>query len=156
MIYYFWSSATCTPLVLNILITVLCLVVLYSFHAIHYYCSLPLFLSLPLCFFLCLCLSLSLCLCVCLCLSVCLSHTNARTIYICKKQNKAVCGSWAPHRAGRTEYDVTNDGVENEQTKHVLVLEENLTKPSGAKIWINSLYVCAYVVQLSCCKKNNS
>ena len=31
----------------------------------------------------------------------------------CRQQNKALCGSWAPHRAGRPEYGVTNDDVEN-------------------------------------------
>ena len=41
------------------------------------------------------------------------------------QQNKALCGSWAPHRAGRTEYGVTTDDVENveQQSKHVLVLK---------------------------------
>ena len=41
------------------------------------------------------------------------------------QQNKALCVSWAPHRAGRTEYVVTNDDVENveQQSKHVLVLK---------------------------------
>ena len=29
------------------------------------------------------------------------------------QQNKALCGSWAPYRAGRTEYGVTIDDVEN-------------------------------------------
>ena len=41
-----------------------------------------------------------------------------------RQRNKALCDSWAPHRAGRTEYGVTNDDVENVelQSKHVLVL----------------------------------
>ena len=41
------------------------------------------------------------------------------------QQNKALCGSWAPHSAGRTEYGVTNDDVENveQRSKHVLVLK---------------------------------
>ena len=44
-------------------------------------------------------------------------------MYVCveeDKQNKALCGSWAPHRAGRTGYGVTNDGVANaeQQSKH--------------------------------------
>ena len=36
-------------------------------------------------------------------------------------QNKAVCDSWAPHGAGRTEHGVPNDDVENvEQSIYVL------------------------------------
>ena len=30
-----------------------------------------------------------------------------------RQQNKALCGSWALHRAGKTEYGVTNDDVDN-------------------------------------------
>ena len=43
-----------------------------------------------------------------------------------RQQNKALCGSWAPHRAERTECNgVINHHVENvkQQSKHVLVLK---------------------------------
>ena len=49
---------------------------------------------------------------------------TVRYMPIYLQQNKALCGSWAPHRAGRTEYGVTNDDVENleRQSIHFLVL----------------------------------
>ena len=45
-----------------------------------------------------------------------------------RQQNKVLYGSWAPHRAGRTEYGVTNDDVENveQQSEHVLAAMELL------------------------------
>ena len=46
-----------------------------------------------------------------------------------RQQNKALCVSWAPHRAGKTEYGTTNDDVENveQQPKPVVVLKPSLS-----------------------------
>ena len=38
-------------------------------------------------------------------------------------QNKAICDSWAPHPAGRTEYGVPNDDVENIEQQSIYVLD---------------------------------
>ena len=38
-------------------------------------------------------------------------------------QNKALCDSWAPHGAGRTEYGVPNDDVENVEQQSIYILD---------------------------------
>ena len=81
------------------------------------------------------------------------------------KDSKARLSAAPGHRTVQEGLSMTstNNDVENEQSKHVLVLQkplikifaQALTKPSWAKIWIKSLYVRAYVLQLSCCKNDS-
>ena len=69
LIYCFWSSTTCTQLVLNILIIVRNFVSLL----IAFNLSVSIHLSLCLCLSLSVCLSVYLSICLSVCLSVCLS-----------------------------------------------------------------------------------
>ena len=107
VIYCFWTSTTCTPLVLNILVTRHCFIVLDCFL----YCSIlylppPPFLSLSLTLFVSVSLSVSvsllsnwlyvcahtsLFLSVCLPLSLCLSLCLCLSISVCLFVSVSVC-----------------------------------------------------------------